>query len=160
MDQATIRQVLADDMGFVFDLVQRLLRELGEEGDEAGVLDVAALRAAWRSGEAGLAAFLAVAADGTAIGVVTVAEAFALYANGRYGIINEMYVAPDHRSTGVGALLIEAVKAHGRARGWRRVDVTAPESARWVRTRRFYETQGFTFAGPKLKCRLGRERTA
>jgi len=52
------------------------------------------------------------------IGVVTVVEAFAIYANGRYGIINEMFVAPGHRSRGVGALMIDAVKALGSSRGW------------------------------------------
>jgi hypothetical protein len=34
--------------------------------------------------------------------------------------------------------------------------VTAPESERWRRTRRFYERGGFTFVGPKLKLRLKR----
>ena len=105
MGPISIMRVTADDARVVCDLVQRLLVELGEEGDETGVLDGQVLREAWRPG-------------------------------------------------GVGALLIEAVKALGRERGWRRVDVTAPESEPWARTRRFYERQGFTFAGPKLKCLL------
>jgi GNAT superfamily N-acetyltransferase len=58
---------------------------------------------------------------------------------------------PSHRSVGVGRLLLDAVKAYGRERGWSRIDVTAPESPRWDRTRRFYEREGFTFTGPKLK---------
>lgn len=138
----------------VFALVEQLLRELGEEGDEAGPLDRDALAAAWRARHDQHFAFLAQVGDSDAVGVVTVAESFAAYAGGPYGIINEMYVAPGYRSAGVGARLIAAVAALGRARGWRRIDVTAPEAARWARTRQFYERLGFRFAGPKLKLLL------
>ena len=147
-------QAGVEQAAVVFRLVGRLLRELGEEGDEAGPLDEAALAEAWRARHDQQFAFLALAEDSSEVGVVTVAESFAVYAGGRYGIINEMYVAPDYRSAGVGARLIEAVEALGRARGWRRLDVTAPESARWSRTRRFYERLGFTLVGPKLKLLL------
>jgi hypothetical protein len=51
-------------------------------------------------------------------------------------------------------LLIEAVRAYGQEQGWRRIDVTAPESARWARTRKFYEDLGFHFTGPKFKLLL------
>jgi len=63
-------------------------------------------------------------------------------------------VVPEHRSSMIGAGLIEAAANHGRSRGWRRIDVTAPESDRWVRTRRFHEKLGFVFTGPKLKLLL------
>jgi GNAT superfamily N-acetyltransferase len=140
----------------VLDLVSRLLAELGEEGEEAGVLDRRSLVKAWESqGERHLAF---VARHGQAIvGVMTVSESFAIYANGRYGVINEMFVLPEYRSRGVGALLIEAAKALGQRRGWRRIDVTAPESRRWERTRRFYERQGFRYTGPKLKYLLSQD---
>ncbi len=153
-EAATIVRVSSESAGPVLGLVAQLLRELGEEGEEAGPLDEAALTATWRAEEARQFAFLAYSRDGTAIGAVTVTEAFALYAGGRYGIINEMYVVPSHRSSGVGGQLIHAVQSLGREKGWRRLDVTAPESARWARTRRFYERQGFAFAGPKLKFLL------
>jgi GNAT superfamily N-acetyltransferase len=138
----------------VFALVEQLLRELGEEGNETGPLDGAALAVGWRARQDRHFAFLAQVGDSPAVGVITVAESFAAYAGGPYGIINEMYVAPGFRSAGVGARLIEAVAALGRTRGWKRVDVTAPEAARWARTRRFYERLGFRFAGPKLKLLL------
>lgn len=154
MGAATIVKVGPESAAVVIGLVAQLLRELGEEGEEAGALDVASLTAAWREDERHQSAFLAYGENGAAIGVVTVTEAFALYANGHHGIINEMYVVPAHRSSGVGGQLLDAVKALGRAKGWRRIDVTAPESERWARTRRFYEQAGFTFAGPKLKCLL------
>jgi GNAT superfamily N-acetyltransferase len=138
----------------VLGLVARLLEELGEEGDEAGTLNAGELAAAWRANEPRHRVFLAHAADGRAVGVATLTAAFAVYAGGEYGIINEMYVVPEHRSEGVGGLLIEAIKDHARTLGWRRLDVTAPESARWSRTREFYERHGFVFTGPKLKLLL------
>lgn len=147
-------QVGAEMSATVFGLVARLLEELGEEGRETGALDRTGLERGWRAEERRQFAFLALAPDGSAVGVTTVAETFAIYAQGHYGIIHEMYVVPEHRSAGVGAQLIGAVKSLGRARGWRRIDVTAPESAIWSRTRTFYERQGFVFAGPKLKCVL------
>lgn len=134
----------------VFDLVSRLLAELGEEGEEAGTLDERFLSRGWESVAQRHLAF--VARHGQAlVGVMTISEAFAIYANGHYGVINEMFVLPEYRSRGVGALLIDAARDLGRRRGWRRIDVTAPESERWHRTRRFDERQGFRYTGPKLK---------
>jgi GNAT superfamily N-acetyltransferase len=150
----TVTQVDVAQASTVMGLVEQLLRELGEEGDETGPLDGTALANVWRAREDQHFAFLARVGDSPAVGVVTVVETFAVYAGGPYGVINEMYVAPGYRSSGVGACLIEAVKALGRAKGWKRVDVTAPESARWARTQRFYERLGFTFTGPKLKLLL------
>jgi GNAT superfamily N-acetyltransferase len=135
----------------VFEGVARLLAELGEEGDELGALDRPALLAAWAAEGERFHAFLATDETGDPVGVLTLVETFAIYAGGLHGIINEMFVSAAARSRGVGAALVDAACAHGRARGWRRVEVTAPESDRWRRTRAFYERQGFVFAGPKLK---------
>jgi GNAT superfamily N-acetyltransferase len=134
-------------------LVDRLLRELGEEGEETGALDAFRLRSGWKALPPGahLALLARRATGGEAIGVATLSECFALYAGGLYGILNEMYVTPEQRSSGVGGALLDAVKEVARTRGWRRVDVTAPEALRWERTRRFYEREGFRFTGPKLK---------
>jgi len=138
----------------VLEAVDALLRELGEEGDEAGVTDVEAVLAAWRAAGDRFQAFAARAPDGAVAGLLTLLESFAIYAGGAYGVINEMYVAPGRRSAGVGAALIEAAAAYARGRGWSRLDVTAPGSPRWLRTRRFYESRGFRFTGPKLKRHL------
>jgi len=147
----TIERVGVERAHEVFEGVALLLAELGDEGDELGELDRAALLAAWRGQGDRFTAFLAADAEGRPLGVLTLVESFAIYAGGRHGIINEMYVSPPARSLGVGAGLVAAACAAGRARGWRRVEVTAPQAARWQRTRRFYESQGFVLAGPKLK---------
>ena len=149
-----VRAARPAERRLVLDLVERLLAELGEEGDETGLLPKQTLAASWGRRGPLVAAFLAFDASGRAIGVTTLSESWAAYAGGAYGIVNEMYVAPEHRSRRVGAALIAAVREHGRSRGWRRIDVTAPESPRWDRSRRFYENLGFVFTGPKLKLLL------
>ena len=148
-----VRAARSSERALVLELVQRLLVELGEEGEETGLLPVRRLIASWRRLGHGAVAFLAFDAN-EPVGVATLSESWAAYAGGRFGILNEMYVVPSHRSRRVGALLVGAARDHGKRRGWRRLDVTAPESPRWDRTRRFYEREGFVFTGPKLKLLL------
>lgn len=138
----------------VFDWVMRLLLELGEEGEEMGSLARERVLKAWQDAGDRFNPFVAKNDSGEIVGILTLVETIAIYANGNYGIIDEMYVAPQYRSSGVGARLVEAAKEFGRKKGWTRIDVTAPESERWKRTRRFYERQGFVFTGPKLKILL------
>lgn len=91
------------------------------------------------------------------VGVVTLTEARALYAGGSFGLIPEFYVAPEFRSHGVGAALLDAVREHGRARGWTRLEVTTPPLPEFERTLRFYEANGFEVTGGrKLKAMLHR----
>lgn len=142
------------DSDMAFDWVTRLLRELGEEGEELGELDTERVRTEWKQRQDKYHVFVAKKSDGEAVGILTLSVAFAIYANGEYGVIDEMYVDPPYRSAGVGALLIQAARHFGKEQGWKRIDVTAPESERWKRTRRFYEKLGFVFTGPKLKLLL------
>lgn len=146
-----IERLAIAESGVVFDFVLRLLNELGEEGDDLGTLDKEKVLRAWR--EAGDRFHVLAAKDeaGQIAGLLTLNEAFAIYANGKYGVIDEMYVVPHLRSSKVGKKLMDAVKEFGSLRGWTRIEVTAPESERWARTRAFYEREGFTFTGPKLK---------
>ena len=154
MTSARIVPVDSQSIPRVIALVAKLLFELGEEGDEVGTMDTAVLSTYWRAEGDRQHAFLALGPDEAAIGTITVSETFAFFANGPFGIINEMYVEPAYRSSGVGRQLVDAVRDLGNLKGWRRIDVTAPESPRWKRTREFYERAGFTFAGPKLKILL------
>ncbi len=149
-----IERLGIDKADLVLEMVLALLAELGEEGEDLGALDRSRVLAGWAAKGDAFRALVAHEPGGGPIGVATVVESFAIYANGTYGIINEMYVAPSHRSSGVGRRLVRAAKDWGRERGWKRIEVTAPESPRWARTRGFYEREGFTFAGPKLKLPL------
>ena len=153
LDRIEIVRAGAADRAAVLDLVERLLVELEEKpGEFAGIDRVRVLADLAVAGDR-FAAFLA-REGGRDIGVLTLTEHVAIYAGGKYGVIDELYVSPKHRSAGVGARLIEAAKAHGAARGWRRIDVTAPPGAAWERSIRFYEGLGFVFTGPKLRLDL------
>jgi GNAT superfamily N-acetyltransferase len=149
-----IVRVGSESADVIFDLVQGLLRELGEESDDLGDLDRNRVLAAWRDREPWYRVLLGRDEDGQGVGLLTLTESFAIYANGPYGVIDEMWVAPSCRSRGLGRDLLNAAKSLGRDLGWSRIDVTAPESPRWARTRAFYEREGFSFTGPKLKFRL------
>lgn len=140
-----------------WDVVERfvlaLLEELGDEAKDLGSLSPG-VRAVWEAQPDRMWAIIAYGDDDEPIGLLTLTEGFAVYANGIYGIIPEMYVVPAARSSGIGRQLIDRAVEIGRQRGWSRIDVTAPESAAWSRTVRFYERCGFVFAGPKLKKTL------
>jgi ribosomal protein S18 acetylase RimI-like enzyme len=92
---------------------------------------------------------------GETVGFVTVYESFALYAEGAFGTMAELYVRPAYRSQGAGKALIDAVKAFGHARGWKRLEVTTPPLPQFDATLAFYEREGFAVSGGrKLKTEL------
>jgi GNAT superfamily N-acetyltransferase len=153
-DGIRIVRAAAGDREEVLTLVERLLEELEDRPEEFAGLDRARMLREVEAAGQSFAAFLARTPGGEPVGAVTVVETLAIYAGGRYGVIDEMYVAPEYRSVGVGRRLIEAAKELGRRRGWVRIEVTAPPEKKWERTVKFYERQGFVFAGPKLRCRL------
>ena len=101
-------------------------------------------------------AFQAIEDSGQVAAFFTLAESFAFFAHGRYGIINELWVNPQLRSQGVGEQVIAFCVNFGRAKGWQRIDVSAPADAQWDRTFAFYQKRGFTFTGRKLKIRVPR----
>jgi GNAT superfamily N-acetyltransferase len=84
----------------------------------------------------------------------TLAESFAVFAGGRYGIINELWVHQGSRSAGVGAEMIDHLAEFGRRRGWKRIDVSAPQDPKWDRSLQFYLARGFQQTGRKLKLML------
>ena len=149
-----IVQATPADLETVLALVGALLRELEERPDEFRGIDRARILRDLMTTDGRFTAFLARTTTDEAVGVVTVMETFAIYAGGNYGVIDEMYVAPAHRSRGIGRLLIDTVKDHGRRKGWIRIEVTAPPEPGWERTLRFYEARGFVFTGPKLRFRI------
>lgn len=153
------------EIGTVLALIEELLAELGEEGQEFSGVDREKLQAdiqgnmgtdadAEPGSASGYGRFLALLAkdeSGDAIGVLTLSASFALYAGGEYGVIDEMYVRPEYRCRGAGRQLLEAAVAIARRRRWFRLDVTGPLDERGDRAVRFYEKRGFEFTGPKLR---------
>ena len=152
--EIAIRRAEVADGATVGRLVHELLVELFPES--RGDFDAGALsEAAGRLMADGLVwSFLAETGDGRAVGVLTLNECAAIYAKGRFGEICELYVQPAHRSAKVGALLIDAAVAFGRARNWPALEVGAPDAPRWGRTLDFYRDYGFTEVGPRLDLQL------
>lgn len=88
-------------------------------------------------------------------GFIALYESYALYAEGAFGTIAELCVRAEQRSRGVGKMLIEKAKRLAVTRGWTRLEVTTPPLPQYDRTLRFYEQEGFSFAGGrKLKVVL------
>jgi len=85
------------------------------------------------------------------VGVLMLNECAAIYAGGRFGEITELYVVPDDRSTRVAAALVAAALRAAGDKGWRRIEVGAPDQPAWARTLAFYERQGFAQVGPRLR---------
>lgn len=147
----------ASQIGTVLTLIEELLAELGEEGEEFLGIDREKLERDIRRDLASNQAWgrfiplLAIDEDGAPIGVLTLFESFAIYAGGAYGVINEIYVRPEHRFQGVGTRLVEEAMIIARRRRWFRVDVTGPEKDAETPAVRFYERVGFEFVGRKLR---------
>lgn len=93
--------------------------------------------------------------DKKAIGFAALHEVHSLYAEGSFGLLQEFYVSPACRSRGVGRQLLDAAKAHGRDRGWKRLEVTTPPLPAFDRALTFYQREGFVVTGGrKLKASL------
>lgn len=144
-----------DHRELVESFVLALLNELGDEARDLGALNPDVLNQ-WEQHAERMRVLVAFRDDDCSepIGMLTLTDGFAIYANGSYGIIPEMYVVPAARGERVGAALLERAAPIGRELGWSRIEVTAPESQRWERTVRFYEENGFSYSGPKLKLFL------
>ncbi len=151
-DTIAIRAAGADKAAVIYDLLETLYRELGEDGQN--LIDRETVSREWLEKSDDFAVYLAQDENYKPIGLITLVESFAVFAGGKYGIITELYIAPEYRSRGLGKQLLERGKAHGLSRGWHRLDVTAPHGPHWERTVNFYQKEGFTPAGPKLKFQL------
>ena len=150
-----IRRAEREDARVVGRLVFALLHELAPEQvtfDQEGSVIESSVRLIGT--HPGIFAFLAVSQGGEPIGVSTLNECAAIYAGGAFGEIAELYVLPEHRSLKVGEALVDRVKAFARERGWKRLEVCAPDQPRWKRTVDFYLGCGFEQGGPRMKYRL------
>lgn len=93
-------------------------------------------------------------ADKAPVGAMTLNECAAIYAGGKFGEISELYVRPENRSQGIAGQLLKHALAEACNRGWKRLEVGAPEQPAWHRTLNFYLRNGFAEIGPRLRLLL------
>ena len=152
----TIRRAGKADANLLSGMVVRLLSELDGAEVEAEPCLQACIEMFDQHPDT-FAGFLAFDAHQQCVGAITVSESFSIYAGGRMGIIQELYVLPEYRSNHIGSKLIREVENLARTRGWRRLEVGAPNPAKWERTVSFYKREGFVEIGPRLKKILNEE---
>ncbi|MFT5707056.1 MAG: GNAT superfamily N-acetyltransferase [Oceanospirillaceae bacterium] len=85
------------------------------------------------------------------IGIITLHECAAIYAGGVFGEISELYVKPAHRSSNIGALLLNAAIEKANELEWKRLEVGSPPPNKSPRTIKFYESKGFKSTGTRLR---------
>ena len=143
-----VRRISAEDAPLVAHMVAGLLAEL-DPGFEPNITTLTGVTRQVLSLQA-TSGVLAI--DGAEpVGVLMLNECAAIYAGGRFGEITELYVRADLRSQGLAGQLMEEARAIARERGWKRLEVGAPGQPKWERTKSFYERQGFTEVGPRMR---------
>ncbi|MEM7170886.1 MAG: GNAT family N-acetyltransferase [Pseudomonadota bacterium] len=144
----SISQVRTKDTSLVALLLSELLDELaGGEGTPKQELEQTAETLLSQGLVTGLIAY----SKGEPVGVIMLNECAAIYAGGRFAEITELYVKPSQRSQGVAPQLIAAARDLARKKGWRRLEVGAPDQPAWRRTLEFYIREGFEEVGPRLR---------
>lgn len=144
----SVRTAITADAATVGELVTALLTELGGAPNDLEIVARDVLARQER-----VTCFLAFE-DERAAGVILLNEGYAMFSRGPFGQITELYVRSEFRSSGIAGCLLARAVAHGRERGWRRIDVGAPPQPEWSRTVAFYKAHGLTEVGPRLKLML------
>ena len=146
-----LREATQKHIPEIIELLTALYLELGEEQKSVQFLTNQLLIDVLNSGKTKI---YLIKEDRLIIGIVTLTESYAIYSGGPYGSIDEMYIHHAFRGKGIGRWAIGELKHIGRARRWKRIDVTAPTDEKWIQTVKFYESCGFLFTGPKFKLEL------
>ncbi|SOE57105.1 Ribosomal protein S18 acetylase RimI [Burkholderia sp. OK233] len=146
-----IRPVAQTDARSVAHLVSELLIEL--HNGELEPADRVSIAEAVLSQTSHCFGYVALEGD-SPVGVLLMTEGVAIYAGGAFGQITELYVRPEYRSGGLAAALVREAAKFGKERGWKRLDVGAPDQPRWARTLAFYLSAGFMEVGPRLRLDL------
>lgn len=137
----------------VGELLHDIMAAVNDKGFGFHHTDTVGRARAWM--KEGLYTVLLAQLDSKPVGFLSLYESYALYTEGVYGTIPEFYVQSAHRSQGIGSALLAEVKQLGRARGWKRLEVTTPPLPQFDRSLTFYQRNGFTISGGrKLKLNL------
>ena len=150
MQDIEIVEASVSDYQDVAELVKNLLVELEPESTEEIMSMKLDETAHTLLASSKIRAFLA-KSNGASVGVITLHECAALYTGGIFGEISELYVHPGFRSLKVGELLLNSAVEKGKELYWKRLEVGCPPPDESPRTFKFYEKQGFTCTGSRLR---------
>ncbi|MCR6639902.1 MAG: GNAT family N-acetyltransferase [Sporocytophaga sp.] len=157
MTTFTIKKATKDDSGLVSKLICELLKDLNERSGSNFIIDSSKVENTYiellsRDNFAGYIAENTLTNE--AIGVITIAQATAIYNGGDFGVITELYVDRNLRSVGIGKSLIKNALEFARVKGWKKIEVGAPNKTEWPRTIEFYKKNGFEEKGLKLRISI------
>jgi GNAT superfamily N-acetyltransferase len=146
-----VRAAVEADAPHVADAVAQLLTELGANPPALAAMQETA-RALIVQPQAG-ALLVAEAHAGGIVGVLGASAQLAIHVPGRYLLIQDLWVHPAWRSQAIGAALLAAVEQLAHDQGMARLEVglPRPEFARIRATQAFYQRNGFTLLGVRMR---------
>lgn len=151
-----IKKALASDASLAARLIAELLRDFNEKSGATFTIDTEKLSTTAEEllKRDNYAIYFAFASNGAVVGLITLSQGSAIYNGGDFCVITELYVSHAHRSSGIGNLLVEQAKNFAKEKGWKQIEVGAPDVMAWPRTIEFYKKKGFKEKGPKLRLDL------
>jgi len=147
-----ITQGTAHDIDIIVNLVSELLSELDGKPFHTMLSKKEILQ--WITDKEYIVFIARDEKDGLPIGVITLTESKAIYTNGTFATIEEFYIKPRYRSKLIGKKMLDHVISFAKTKGWKRLEVGAPEKEHWMRTFNFYHMNNFIEIGPRLKYHL------
>ncbi|MED4453052.1 GNAT family N-acetyltransferase [Metabacillus fastidiosus] len=90
------------------------------------------------------------------LGCITASIQEAIYIGGSYTLIQELYVHPMFRNQKIGSQLIYAVEQYCKEKGMNTLEVYLPLHSfiDYEKTLNFYEKEGFSVFGPRMKKKI------
>ena len=146
-----VRRAATPDADAVAQAIAELLVELGGSPPELSGMQAAA-RELIDSEQLGIV-LVAEDDEGQLVGVLAASWPAAIHSTGSYGLIQDVWVKPSWRGKEVGSDLLAAFARAARRRGITRLEVGLPRDTfeALASTQSFYETNGFTLLGPRLR---------
>lgn len=147
-----IKRAVLKDADLISNLVLKLIQEFNQQGakfetNHEVLMNVSRELVQKES----FTAYLAFEARSEkAIGLITITQVTAIYNLGDFGLITEFYVDEEYRSHGIGRELLKKALAYAKEKGWKKVEVTAPDKGNLDTIMNFYTQNGFKEKGPKL----------
>jgi len=150
MSDWRVRAAEPRDVQAIVVAVSRLLVELAGAAPPPAAMEATA---AELIGDGVAGAVLVAEAEGELVGVLAASWQTAIHVPGRYASIQDLWVDEAWRSQAIGAALIAALCRLARERGVGRLEVGLPREhfAGIAATTTFYQRQGFTALGPRMR---------